>query len=638
MYIIECLPLTKGLNKDSLSYFSKDFLEPGSLIKVNIRNKSNNALVLESRDAVEVKSEIKSADYQLKKISSFSTKPFLQKEFLEAVKKTAQYFVASEGGVLAQLLPKVLLENPSLLSKIPRGGLEENSLRPPLRNIEILQAPDDERFMHYRSLIREQFAKKKSVFICMPQNEGIKLAKEKLEKGIESFVCVIHNEMNIKELREEWKKINLTKHPLVVISTARWLFLPRDDFGTIVIERENDNGWKTLARPFIDLRFFAETLATSKNIRLIIGDSFLKTETLHRYKQGEIGEFENIKWRLPSEVETKIVDLKNTTKKEKEFKTISNELGNLIKETVDKGSSIFLFASRKGLSSVTLCRDCGEQVKCNNCSSFMVLYKTKEGGAFRCHQCGETRNAAEVCQKCRSWRLAAYGAGIDRVAEEITKNMSKLHLFEIHKDVASTSIKAQNIVKDFYENKGSILLSTEMAFPYLHKKIAVSAIVSFDSLFSIPDFRIREKIFHLILQTRSLAKEKFLIQSHNPEDGTIKFATLGNLADFYKQEIEDRQTLNYPPFSIFIKVTVRGTRSFVSKETEFLKNIFSNPKDPLPYKPAIFPSTHEKHGEQSAMNAVIKIPKNLWPDLSIIHILKSFPPHFEIKIDPDNLL
>ena len=650
MFIIECLPLSKGLSKESLSYFGPKYLEPGSLLKINIRGKSVSALVLESKDVTEAKLSIKSANFQLKKISAVTAKPFLQKKFLEAVRETAKYFVATEGNIIPQLIPSFILENPNLL-QLPRTVLwDRGSLRTVLGNdsikneIAILQAPNEERLDLYKSLIREEFAKKKSVFLCLPQNENVRKTQEKLERGIESFVCTFHNEMKKKDLIKEWKRACETKHPVLIIATAKWLFLPRLDFGTIIIDKENETGWKTLSRPFIDLRFFAEILANKKNIRTVIGDSFLRIETLYRYKQGEVSEFENVKWRMPLEIKTTIIDLKELGQG-KEFKTISPELLNLIKKTIEKGSNMFIFAARKGLSSVTVCRDCGEQVKCFNCSSPMILYKTKtspdqstqNGAVFKCHQCGETRDAAEVCQNCHSWKLAAFGSGIDRVAEELRKSVPNINLFELHKDIVETNAKALNVIKNFYENKGSILLGTEMALSYIYKKVGSSAICSFDSLFSIPDFRIREKIFRLILQTKSIAKENFLIQTRNPKDSTVEFARSGNLIEFYKKEIEDRAVLSYPPFSIFIKITVRGTKSFVGKETQVLKNVFENSENKN-YSATIFPSIHEKRGEQSATNAVIKIPKEKWVDSALFSILKSLPPHFEIKTDPDNLL
>lgn len=653
MFIIECLPFSKGLNKESLSYFSPKCLEAGSLLKINIRGKNVSALVLKSKDATEIKSEIKSADFQLKKISSVTAKPFLQKEFLEAVRETAEYFVATQGGILLHLIPSIVLKNPNLLSwpsrgasklsqsqEVPFDGLDNKKTK---KETLILQVPDEERFVHYRSLIREEFAKKRSVFICLSQNEDIKQAKEKLQKGIESFVYSFHSNITLKDLKKEWKNACATFHPILVLSTAKWLFLPRDDFGTIVIDKENENGWKTLSRPFIDLRFFAETLANKKNIRIIIGDSFLRTETLYRYKQGEISEFENVKWRLTTEIKTTVIDLRESNKI-KEFRTLSPEILTLINETNIGNSNMFIFAARKGLSSVTVCRDCGEQVKCSNCSSPMILYRVNSAnigsGAFKCHQCGETRDAAEVCQNCRSWKLAAFGSGIDKIADEIRRNLPNVNLIEIHKDVATTNTRASKIIESFYKNKGSVLLGTEIAFPYLYKKVTNSAIASFDSLFSIPDFRIREKIFRLILQTRNTARKNFLIQSRNPDDPTVEFAIAGNLIEFYKSEIRDRRILEYPPFGIFIKITARGIKNFVAEETENLKKIFSklHESEERKYRITIFPSIHEKKGEQAAVNAVIKLPKNRWVEPELFFILKSLAPHFEIKVNPDNLL
>lgn len=634
MFIIECLPLVRGLNKESLSYFCPKYLEPGSLLKINIKSKKVSALVLESKEAENLKSEIKSANFQFKKIS-FSgaeniTKPFLSKEFLAAAKETAEYFAAPVGSVLFHLIPAFFLENPNLFP-ISNSKVKTELIKSK-REISILQSEDEERFMHYRSLIREEFAKSQSIFICLSQNEDIKKIKEKLERGIESFVFAFHNDMTKKELRETWVKASKSQHPILMIGTAKWLFFPRHDFGTIVIDKESESGWKTLSRPFIDLRLFAEKLTNQKNIKIIIGDTFLRTETLYRYRQNEIGEFENVKWRLTSNVETEIIDSRKSSKKE--FKILSSELNNLIEETIEKKSHLFIFAARKGLAGSTICRDCGELVRCHNCASPMVLYKIKDSGIFKCHQCSETRDAAEVCQKCQSWKLAAFGIGIDKVAEEIVGNFPNIKIFELSKDSAESPNKAREIIKNFYESKGSILLGTELAFSFLSKKINYSAISAFDSIFSIPDFRIREKIFRIILQTREIAKEKFLIQTRNPDDQTINFALNGNLAEFYKREIDDRKILEYPPFSIFIKITIRGTKVFVGKESENLKKVLSQ----CNYEPTIFISSHEKKGEQAAINAVIKIPREKWPDKDLVAVLKLLPPYFEIKIDPDNLL
>ncbi len=644
MYIIECLPFSKGLNKESLSYFSSTKIEPGSLVKVPIRGREIQALVVTNKEAIDSKTEIKSANFQVKKVLSIQSKPFLKPEYLKAVKETASYFASNDGAILSSLIPTFVTENPNILSSLSQKLQSQTTSQSKSESLSLVGCEDEERFANYKSLIREEFAKGKTVFICLSQNENILQAKEKLERGIEHYVCAFYKDMSKKEFKDEWKKASTEKHPVVIIATARWLFIPRNDIGAIVIEKENDSGWKTLFKPFFDLRFFAEKLSSNLGSRLIYGDFCSRIETLYRYKEGELSAFENVKWRLNFDSEIDLIDMRAVQKKSggEEFECISEDLGNLIEKSSKSGSHLFIYASRKGLSSTVVCKDCGEMVCCSNCDAPMVLHrKDRDQGIFRCHQCGEIRDAAEYCKHCGSWKLAGFGSGIDRIKEEIKKKFPDLQLFEINKEIAPTSTKASTIINKFYSSKSSVLLGTEIAFPYLQKRIQYSAIASLDSLFAIPDFRIHEKIFRIIIQTRNLAKKKFLIQSRNPEEYTIKSAIDGNIAQFYAKEVSDRQPLGYSPFGLFIKITFRGTKASVQKEAEKFKDIFSE------YRASIFPSAQEKRGEQAAVNAVIKLKKEEWPEQSIStggnfyglpSLLSSLPPTYEIKIDPDTLL
>lgn len=638
MFIIECLPLTKSLNKESLSYFSSKYFNAGSLIKVPLRKRMISALVLESKEVMDNKSEIKSAGFSMKKVDSkienTDSKPFLRKEFLEATKETSEFFASSHGSILDQMIPSFFLENQKILqSKNKKKITEINKVK---SEVSIIQTDNDERISHYKSITREEFARKKSVFICLPQNEQIKQVKEKLEKGIEEFTIFFHKDMKKSELSSEIKKVLNLDHPILIIATAKWLFLPRFDLGTIIIEKENSGGWKTLNRPFIDLRYFSEKFAQKIGARTIIGDSFLRTETIWRYKQGYISEFESVKWRVPIQTESLLIEKNKNTKNKnsdnEEFVVLDNKLKEQIKETLIDGGNVFLYATRKGLSPTTICRDCGEQVRCLNCNAPVILYKNKDTGVFRCHQCGEKRDAMEVCKKCGSWKLASFGSGVDRITEEINKNFPEYKIFEVNKDVCTTNLKTEKVVENFYKNHKSILVGTEMVLPFLYKKVSLSCIASFDTLFSIPDFRIREKIFNLVLDIRSLSKSKFVIQSRNSDDPIIVNSLSGNLLEFYRDEIEDREELEYPPFGIFIKITLRGTRSQTDKAAKLLGEMFKEDKI------AIFSSLHEKKGEVAAINGVIKLPRGTWPDPDIIYKLQTLTPQFEIKVDPDNLL
>lgn len=653
MFVINCLPFSRGLKKEILSYFSSTDIPKGSLIKVSIRGKKTSALVIDSLNAREMKTEIRSLDFQLKKVSSFVHRPFLTKEFLGAIRDTSIFFATTEGALLSAIIPSQILENPNLLQIVKRESADIKTIDKEkfgTKNLpakEAIQTEDDERFLHYKSLIREEFAKNKSVFFCLPQNEHVARIKDELGRGIETFICAFHRDMSKSDLKSALEKISDLSHPVAIIGTARWLSAERPDIGTIVLEKENEPGWQTLARPFVDLRYFAERLAFHNGCKIIFGDSLLRLETLQKYKEGEIVSFENIKWRMPGGVENTIIDLKKILKNKESFSAMSEDALHLLEKNSERGSHAFVFAARKGLAPLTICRDCGEEVKCLNCSSPMVLYQKKKGGEneaiaiFRCHQCGETRDATEYCRNCGSWKLASLGVGTDRIAFETRQRISRFPIYELNKDTATNPRKAQGIADNFYGDRGSILVGTEMAFPYMKKRVGISVVASLDSLFSIPDFRINEKIFKIILETRNLAKRKFLMQSRDPKNPIIEYATAGNIMGFYEQEIRDRKILGYPPFGVFIKITLRGTRGFVEKETVKLSKILGSlrtgqSKEKLDI--TVFNSMHEKKGERAAANAVIKIPREEYPEDEILCALRSLPPHFEIKVNPDSLL
>ena len=133
------------------------------------------------------------------------------------------------------------------------------------------------------------------------------------------------------------------------------------------------------------------------------------------------------------------------------------------------------------------------------------------------------RDTLETCRKCNSWKLRDFGIGIDKISEEIKTKFQDIEIFEINKNNISTSAQIKKVIENFYQTKPSILISTELALPYLYKKIDTTIIASFDSLFSIPDFHIKEKIFNIMLNIKNITKNLFVIQSRNKDDSVIEY-------------------------------------------------------------------------------------------------------------------
>ena len=243
------------------------------------------------------------------------------------------------------------------------------------------------------------------------------------------------------------------------------------------------------------------------------------------------------------------------------------------------------------------------------------------------------------------------GIGTDTVYEYVEKILSKqadflnnrkIKVFKLDKESARTAKGAEKIIKEFEENPGSILIATEMAFFYLRNKVPLSIIASFDSLWSIPSFKMSEKIIQIIFSIIGNTTEKLIIQTKNENDPAILAIKSENLLSFVRAELEDRRNLDYPPFKRFIKITHLGDKEQTIRAKKVLEEIFKE------YSPEIFSGFVARLKSKYVTNALIKIDPQKWslPEISagssideiLLAKLLSLPPSFEIFVDPEDLL
>lgn len=629
MQIVNVIPISKGINKETLSYFSAKPFKKGAIVFVPLRKKEVPAVVHSSEDMNNSKIKIKKADFALKKIENKKTHFFFLPEFISAVSNTAEFFATSSGAVLYKFVPKIILDG---IKKTKNREIKKNKKSISSRSF-ILQSETKDRFINYKSLVREDFAKDSSVFLLAPTIRDCQYAEEFLKKGIEQYTFVLHGSLTKKEILTRWKNILKSDHPILIIATGSFLSLPRSDIGTIIIERENSQTYKQFTRPFVDVRTLAEFYAKHKKIRLILGDLPLKIETMWRYNNNELDEFTAPRLRMIKKVKQTIVDMKNKKyQKAGKFEIISDELKNLISETIEKNKRMFVFTARRGLSSSTSCRDCGNPVLCDECKAPVILHATTKDNCFVCHACGASRSADERCKTCASWKLETLGIGIQLIEKKLKECFPENKFFMIDKDNTNTDKKAFSVSEKFYSTDGGILIGTEMALPYLKKPVLYSAIAVMDSLFSLPEWRISEKIFLILLKIKEKTEKEMLIQTRKPEQKIFDFVEKGNLADFYKNEIKKRKRFDYPPFSIFIKITTVGGSNRVTDEMEHIKKLLEK------YDVQIYPSSIKISKNKYAMYGLLRIERNKWPDKEIVEILRSLPPYFSIDVDPESIL
>ena len=646
MYILTVIPIKKGIQGEYLSYFYSENLAPGTMVLIPIRSKEEHAIVIDSEEALGLKSEIKNKDYQLKKIIRVNGSIPFSKDFFTACQIAKKYFVSNTGIIIKSLLPSLFLEKIDKLNKIPQ---QENDSIAINNEKFIFQTNEKDRLAFYRTLIREAFAKKESVFICLPTRYDISFFYKELSKGIESFTFLFHSELNSKKIIENYNSVSSKDHPVLIIGTGMFFSTIRQDVKTIIIEKESSEAYKQLARPYVDIRSFAEILCSIRNIKLIFGDTLLRPETLHRYDQGELCEIAPPSYRLFKTDNLEIVDMSKKEEPRNRFQIISKEIIEMTTQSFKKNESVFLFTLRKGLAPMTVCNDCKHVLLCPSCSTPIVLYGPKQdkdnkedrSRIFMCNKCGRKEKTEVSCPICNSWNLVPLGVGVDRVAIELKELFPNTKIFQIDKESTKTPKEARELINNFRKNPQSILLGTEMAFSFIEENVDTSGVISLDGLFSIPSFNMGQKIIHLFEKLVSITNNKIIVQTRIPDNKILQSIMSGNVLSYLREDINERKIFGYPPFKRLIKITFEGSSSDTEKTRNFLEKNLGQ------YDPQIFSAFISKIKGNYITNTVLKVDKKNWPLIEkkeskiindLYQNLQSLPPSFSINVDPEDLL
>jgi len=658
MKIIDVIPIAKGIPQEKLSYFTSKDVSVGALVSVPVRKKEIPAIVSAVSDAKESKTSLKGSDFSIKPVKSVISANFITPEFLEACQEIAEYYLSAPGSVIKDFVPQAILESGSGLKTLKTSEQNPNTLSNG-RDTLIIQSSAEERIQHYKSVVREELAKNKSVFLCLPTAADMENIAVELSRGIEKYVFVLSGKMLNKKIREEWKKIVEEKHPVLIIATKLFMSIPRCDFGAIIIDQESSSAYKNRKKPYTDARKSAEIISDKIKARLIFGDELVRTETFYRQESGEFSPSFDRRARLISSAEQIIIDAKKHFEEKKTTgrKFVSTpRLVRIMDEAAAGNEKIIIFANRKGYSPTTICSDCGRTILCGKCDAPVVMRKTDSKNAVqRCHKCLSELPAPDRCPYCQSWRLESYGIGTQTVTEEIRGFFPDAKIFEMDSDSVPNEKTGKKIAEEFLAlpaarlpdgqgqaGGGGILIGTEMIFSYINRPVDRVVAISVDGLFTLPEFKMNEKVFHLLLKLKSLAKKSFIIQTRFPELPIFDNVLRGNISGFYKEEIASRKIFQYPPFKLLIKITKEGkNENQLNKEMEVLQKILDE------WKPASYPAFIPKVKNLYIKHILLKIDPASWPpnktgqaqgQEKLRQILSSLPASWKIDIGPESLL
>lgn len=420
----------------------------------------------------------------------------------------------------------------------------------------------------YMKLVERVLLEGKSAIILVPE---IALTPQMIERFKGRFgvnVALFHSKLSDGERFDEWFRVKEGKAK-VIVGARSAIFLHAKNLGLIIIDEEHENTYKSEQNPKYQTKEVAEYLSELKGCKVILGSATPSIETYYRALTGEMKLLE-----LNSRVDNKpmppmkVIDMRNELKGGNKS-LFSRELFIAIQERLKRKEQIILFLNRRGFSTFVSCRSCGYVFKCDECDISMTYHKN---GLLICHYCGKTKREPRECPKCHSKYVKFFGAGTQRVEEEVKKYFNNVRILRMDVDTTRDKHSYERIYNTFKNGEADILIGTQMVSKGLDfKNVTLVGILAADMSINIPDYRAAERTFQIITQVAGRAgrgdkQGEVLIQTYTPQHYSLQYAVNYDYEGFYEKEFTVRAMMKYPPFGKLL--LINGT----SKKEELLKN------------------------------------------------------------------
>ena len=377
--------------------------------------------------------------------------------------------------------------------------------------------------------------------------------------------AVIHSRLSPGERFDEWRRIR-RGDARVVIGARSAVFSPVRELGLIVVDEEHESTYFSDHHPRYDAREVAMRRCERESATLILASATPSILSFARARRGDYMLLE-----MPKRVnnrplpEVELVDMREELENGNRT-VLSASLRTALKHCAEKGDQAMLLMNRRGYNSFVSCRNCGYVVKCPNCDISMTYHIGSQDGMLRCHYCGQSMNPPDKCPECGSRYIRFFGAGTQKVEEEVQKLLPGIRTLRMDYDTTSGKDGHGKILEEFRSGRASILIGTQMIAKGLDfPRVTLVGVVAADMTLNLPDYRSRERTFQLLTQVAGRAGRgedpgKVIIQTYKPEDPVIGYAAYQDYRSFFEDEFRRRRNGLYPPFTLLARILVESPK------------------------------------------------------------------------------
>ncbi|MBK8722007.1 MAG: primosomal protein N' [Saprospiraceae bacterium] len=445
----------------------------------------------------------------------------------------------------------------------------------------------------YVDIIKETIAKGKQVLYLLPEIALTTQIVARLQKVFGNDILVYHSKLNNSERVEIWYQ-SMQGKP-IILGARSALFLPFKDLDLIIVDEEHDGSFKQDdTNPKYQGRDCAIYLANQFGANVILGSATPSVESYYHAKTKKyelVNLFERYSGiKMP---EIFLVDIKKEFAHKDKSVILSDFLIGEIKKAIESNEQVILFQNRRGFAPNLICNLCEWVASCPHCDVTLTYHKYFNH--LRCHYCNYQIQMPKECPSCKNKQLITKGFGTEKIEDELSIYFPNIPISRMDLDTVRAKGAHSKIIKDFEENRTSILVGTQMVTKGLDfENVSIVGILGADQLLYFPDFRAIERSFQIMVQAagrsgRRNKRGKVIIQAIQSKHPVFQDIIDNNYLEFYKREIAERQQFLYPPFVRLIQITLKhknldivnqASTYFANHLKSYLKERVKGPAEP----------------------------------------------------------
>ncbi|MDR1127482.1 MAG: primosomal protein N' [Treponema sp.] len=409
----------------------------------------------------------------------------------------------------------------------------------------------------------ETIRRNESVIYLVPEISLTIQTAEVINRRFGGAASTLHSGMTPGERLNEWLRAR-NGEVRIVVGPRSAIFAPVRNLGLIIVDEEHDGSYKSGSTPRYHARQVAMRLCASEGARLLMGSATPSIEAWRLMTEHNVPSSApriqrlNLTRRLAGG-STPEITIASFGKKDSR---LTRELKVEIRKTALMGRQTILFLNRRGFAYFYHCSDCGFELACRNCSVSLTYHKARNRAV--CHYCGYSETPPKACPNCGSVNAGYAGFGAESVEEEVKSAFPDLRVRRIDADAVAEGGSLKETMDAFRRGEFDLLLGTQMVAKGLNfPGVRLVGVVLADTGLHIPDFRAIERTFSLIVQVagrsgRFFPDGKVVVQTFRPTDPAIVKACALDVEGFFTEELQQRELLNFPPFSRIIRFTIRS--------------------------------------------------------------------------------